>query len=117
MNLSPRITRVIENVLVAAITAIIILVWQPTRDIRQEVSDRVRPFKLWQDQNKEAWNKLIQQRPSLSDVQFGVSGRDGVIFVSLPKLSDEDELAVHRFILENPPSSPVRLRRIGVATK
>ena len=117
MKLSPRITRVVENVIVAAITAIIILVWQPTRDIRQEVADRIRPFVMWQEQNKEAWNKLTQQQPSLSDVQFGASARDGVIFVSLPKLADEDELAVLRFILENPPSSPVRFRRISVTTK
>jgi hypothetical protein len=117
MKLGPRIMRVIENVIVAAITAVIILVWQPTRDIRQEVSDRVRPFALWKEQNKEAWNKLTQQRPSLSDVQLSASARDGVIFVSLPRLSDEDELVVYRFILDNPPPSPVRFKRIGVAVK
>lgn len=121
MKLSPRINRVIENVIVAAITAIIILFWQglrpPTQDERREISDRGRPFSLWREQSREAWNKLTEQRPSLDKVQFAQSARDGVIFVSLPKLSDEDELAAYRFILDNPPPSPVRFRRIGVTTK
>jgi hypothetical protein len=34
MRLNPRIARLIENVLVAAITAVVILVWEPTRDRR-----------------------------------------------------------------------------------
>jgi hypothetical protein len=117
MRLNPRITRLIENVLVAAITAVVILVWEPTRDRRQEVSDRVQPFVLWKEQSKEAWNGLTRQRPSLGDVQFSVSGRDGVMFVGLPKLPDEDELAAYRFILDNPPPSPVQLRRLGVAAR
>jgi hypothetical protein len=69
MRLNPRITRLIENVFVAAMTAVVILVWEPT------------------------------------------------MFVGLPKLPDEDELAAYRFILDNPPPSPVQLRRLGVAAR
>ena len=121
MKLGPRLTQVINTVIVAAITAIIILLWQgfrpPTQDERREIGDRGRPFVLWREQSKEAWDKLTQQRPSLSEVQFAVSARDGVIFISFPKLSDEDELAMYRFILDYPLPSPVQFRRIGVTAK
>jgi hypothetical protein len=121
MKLSPWINRVIENVIVAACTAIIVLVWQPTRDHRQEARDRIRaheqPFLLWREQSKETWEKLTQQRPSLSDVQFNVNVRHGEISVRLPKLSDDDEIAVIRFILDNPLPAPVQLGRVGVTSK
>jgi hypothetical protein len=109
--------RALNALVVAAVTAIIILLWQgfrpPTQDERRAVGDRGRPLVMWREQSREAWEKLTRQRPSLSEVQFAVSVRDGEITVRLPKLSDEDELAAYRFILDHPPPGSVRFRRAG----
>jgi hypothetical protein len=39
------------------------------------------------------------------------------MFMGVQKLPDEDELAAYRFILDNPPPSPVRLTRVGAAAR
>jgi hypothetical protein len=121
MKLHPRLAQAVNNVIVAAVTVIIVLVWQqgrwPTQEERREIAARVKPFELWREQSKEAWGTLTRERPSLNEVQFAVSARDGVISVSVPKLSDDDELTVYRFILDHPPPSPLRLTRTGVTTK